>query len=221
MQKMKYCTELFEKQNKDKQKRIIEAAILEFSEKGFENANTNRIARDANISVGSLFKYFNNKTDLFLYIVKLAEAELESQIHGVLSMEKDFFDTVDMILSLIHEYSKTDKALVRLYHEMTSIGQSSLVETVVSTLEKVAGSEYKTMIKDAQDRGEIRADVDPAVVAFVLDNIFMSLQFSYAMPYYQLRKRLFLGADMDDQKIIQETMSILRNALSERRREKR
>lgn len=221
MQKMKYCTALFEKQNKDKQKRIIEAAILEFSEKGFENANTNRIAREANISVGSLFKYFNNKTDLFLYIVKLAEAELESQIHGVLSMEKDFFDTVDMILSLIHEYSKTDKALVRLYHEMTSIGQSSLVETVVSTLEKVAGSEYKTMIKDAQDRGEIRADVDPAVVAFVLDNIFMSLQFSYAMPYYQLRKRLFLGADMDDQKIIQETMSILRNALSERRREKR
>ena len=211
---MKYCTELFEKQNKDKQKRIIEAAILEFSEKGFENANTNRIAREANISVGSLFKYFNNKTDLFLYIVKLAEAELESQIHGVLSMEKDFFDTVHMILSLIHEYSKTDKALVRLYHEMTSIGQSSLVETVVSTLEKVAGSEYKTIIKEAQDRGEIRSDVDPAVVAFILDNIFMSLQFSYAMPYYQLRKRLFLGADMDDQKIIRETMSVLRNALS-------
>lgn len=221
MQKMKYCTALFEKQNKDKQTRIIEAAILEFSEKGFENANTNRIARDANISVGSLFKYFNNKTDLFLYIVKLAEAELESQIHSVLSMEKDFFETVSMILSLIHEYSKTDKALVRLYHEMTSIGQSSLVETVVSTLEKVAGSEYKTMIKDAQDRGEIRADVDPAVVAFVLDNIFMSLQFSYAMPYYQLRKRLFVGEDTDDKKIIQETMSILRNALSEKRREKR
>lgn len=214
MRKMKYCTALFEKQNKDKQKRIIEAAILEFSEKGFENANTNRIAREANISVGSLFKYFNNKTDLFLYIVKIAEAELESQIHGVLSMEKDFFDTVDMILSLIHEYSKTDKALVRLYHEMTSIGQSSLVETVVSTLEKVAGSEYKTMIKDAQDRGEIRGDVDPAVVAFILDNIFMSLQFSYAMPYYQLRKRLFVGEDTDDKKIIQETMSILRNALS-------
>ena len=221
MQKMKYCTALFEKQNKDKQKRIIEAAILEFSEKGFENANTNRIARDANISVGSLFKYFNNKTDLFLYIVKLAEAELESQIHSVLSMEKDFFDTVDMILSLIHEYSKTDKALVRLYHEMTSIGQSSLVETVVSTLEKVAGSEYKTMIKDAQDRGEIRADLDPAVVAFILDNIFMSLQFSYAMPYYQFRKRLFVGEDINDKKIIQETMSILRNALSEKRREKR
>lgn len=221
MEKMKYCTELFEKQNKDKQKRIIEAAILEFSEKGFENANTNRIARDANISVGSLFKYFNNKTDLFLYIVKLAEAELESQIHGVLSMEKDFCDTVDMILSLIHEYSKTDKALVRLYHEMTSIGQSSLVETVVSTLEKVAGSEYKTMIKEAQDKGEIRGDVDPSVVAFILDNIFMSLQFSYAMPYYQLRKRLFVGEDIDDKKIIQETMSILRNALSEKRREKR
>lgn len=56
--------------------------------------------------------------------------------------------------------------------------------------------------------------MDPAVVAFILDNIFMSLQFSYAMPYYQLRKRLFVGEDIDDKKIIQETMSILRNALS-------
>lgn len=211
---MKYCTELFEKQSEEKQNRIIEAAILEFSDKGFENANTNRIAREANISVGSLFKYFENKTDLFLYIVNLAAAELESQINKVLSMEKGFFDTVEIILSLIHEYSKTDKALVRLYHEMTSIGQSSLIETVVSTLEKLAGSEYKEIIKKSQKRGEIRADVDPAIVAFTLDNIFMSLQFSYAMPYYQLRKRIFLGENIDDSEIIQETMSILRKALS-------
>lgn len=213
-EKMKYCTKLFEKQSEEKQNRIIESAILEFSDKGFENANTNRIAREANISVGSLFKYFENKTDLFLYIVNLAAAELESQINKVLSMEKGFFDTVEVILSLIHEYSKTDKALVRLYHEMTSIGQSSLIETVVSTLEKLAGSEYKEIIRKAQKRGEIRADVDPAIVAFTLDNIFMSLQFSYAMPYYQLRKRIFLGENIDDSEIIQETMSILRKALS-------
>ena len=96
---------------------------------------------------------------MFLYIVNLAAAELESQINRVLSMEKGFFDTVEVILSLIHEYSKTDKALVRLYHEMTSIGQSSLIETVVSTLEKLAGSEYKEIIRKAQKRGEIRADV--------------------------------------------------------------
>jgi len=57
--------ELFLKISEEKRQRIYDAAIHEFLKNGYDNANTNRIAKNANISIGSLFKYFENKEDIF------------------------------------------------------------------------------------------------------------------------------------------------------------
>ena len=52
----------------DKREHITTAATTEFARHGYEQANTNRIAKEADISVGVLFKYFPTKADLFLYV---------------------------------------------------------------------------------------------------------------------------------------------------------
>ena len=49
----------------EKRERIISAAVNEFAERGYELANTNHIAEQAKISVGSLFHYFDTKENLF------------------------------------------------------------------------------------------------------------------------------------------------------------
>lgn len=51
----------------EKRKRIINACIEEFANKGYDNASTNSIVEKANISKGLLFYYFGNKKNLFLY----------------------------------------------------------------------------------------------------------------------------------------------------------
>ncbi|ROR28465.1 TetR family transcriptional regulator [Mobilisporobacter senegalensis] len=52
----------------DKQKRILNAAMKEFDQKGYKNASTNEIVKDANIGKGMLFHYFKSKKDLFLFL---------------------------------------------------------------------------------------------------------------------------------------------------------
>ena len=52
----------------EKQERILEAAIKEFADKGFEKASTNEIVKEAGISKGILFHYFQNKKKLFLFV---------------------------------------------------------------------------------------------------------------------------------------------------------
>lgn len=52
----------------EKQTRIINAALTEFSERGYKNASTNEIVKRANISKGLLFHYFGNKKKLFLFL---------------------------------------------------------------------------------------------------------------------------------------------------------
>ena len=55
-----------------KQQRILDAAIAEFAANGFAGANINRIARQAGISIGAMYKYFRSKEDLYLTIIERA-----------------------------------------------------------------------------------------------------------------------------------------------------
>lgn len=48
-----------------KEQAILEAAIHEFSEKGFDKASTNQIAKLAQVSKGLLFHYFESKEKLY------------------------------------------------------------------------------------------------------------------------------------------------------------
>ncbi len=52
----------------EKQQQIILASLSEFAEYGYDLASTNRIVQKAEISKGVLFKYFNDKEALFLYV---------------------------------------------------------------------------------------------------------------------------------------------------------
>jgi len=52
-----------------KRERIINAALEEFAKKGYNNASTNQIVKNASISKGLLFHYFSNKKGLFLFLI--------------------------------------------------------------------------------------------------------------------------------------------------------
>lgn len=53
----------------EKQNRIIGAAMREFAQKGYKNASTNGIVKNARISKGLLFHYFGSKKELFCFLL--------------------------------------------------------------------------------------------------------------------------------------------------------
>lgn len=53
----------------EKKNKIIEASKNEFSRYSFYDASINRIIKEAGISRGSFYQYFDNKEDLFIYIL--------------------------------------------------------------------------------------------------------------------------------------------------------
>lgn len=62
-------TKTFKNVEPKKQKQILNAALKEFTEKGFEQASTNQIVKDAGIGKGMLFYYFTNKKSLYIYLI--------------------------------------------------------------------------------------------------------------------------------------------------------
>lgn len=69
-----------------KRERLIRAAMAEFSRKSFGDASINRIIQDAGISRGSFYQYFADKSDLFRYVLRCYDRQLEAAVTA--SMER-------------------------------------------------------------------------------------------------------------------------------------
>ncbi|MEA1882972.1 MAG: TetR family transcriptional regulator [Thermotogota bacterium] len=61
--------ELFLKLDEEKQKRIVEAGIEEFSNKLFADASINQIIKNVGIARGSFYLYFEDKLDFYCYLL--------------------------------------------------------------------------------------------------------------------------------------------------------
>ncbi|MBO9129400.1 TetR/AcrR family transcriptional regulator [Bacillus sp. 165] len=76
----------------EKQDIILNAATKEFAQKGYRSASTNEIVKEAGISKGLLFHYFNSKKDLYLFLYDhFIEMFLEKIYANIDWDEKDIF----------------------------------------------------------------------------------------------------------------------------------
>lgn len=71
---------------------ILNAALKEFSLKGFDSASTNVIAKEAGISKGLMFHYINSKKDLFLFLYDYCADRINKEYIDLMNFnEKDIF----------------------------------------------------------------------------------------------------------------------------------
>ena len=82
-------------------------------------------------------------------------------------------------------------------------------------MEALTASIYRRAIEEGQKSGEIRTDIDAAFAAYLLDNIFMSLQFSYACDYYVERFRIYAGNSITqrDDFVVEQCLKFVKSAL--------
>lgn len=82
--------------HKDKADRIIEVSVEEFAKYSYENASINRIVEEAEIAKGSFYQYFEDKKDLYKYIIEESKDKKLSYIKAFTenSHYTDFFSSL-------------------------------------------------------------------------------------------------------------------------------
>ena len=85
--------ETFLKLPEEKKNKIIKAAKKEFERVPFEQTSIKNIVEDADIARGSFYQYFEDKEDLFEYIVEEVAINLIKKFNSKLSECKDIFET--------------------------------------------------------------------------------------------------------------------------------
>lgn len=105
---------LREKHKADRDRRIIAAASTLFRETGYERSNIEAIAARAEVSIGTIYNYYQNKGDLLLAVVALEVNEVLNAGEGLI--EHPPSEAAQAIGALIATY--LEHSLVYLSKEM-------------------------------------------------------------------------------------------------------
>ena len=136
---------------KEKQDRIINAAMKVFALNGYRNASTDDIVKEAGISTGLLFHYFENKigvyTFLFDYSARYTTLELKSNV------DSDITDVFELMRQI--EFSKL--LTIRSHPYMQMFLKSCMKEDIFEAL--MAIEERRTQLSELYD--SIYMQIDP------------------------------------------------------------
>lgn len=111
-------TERFIRLPDEKKKVILEAAMDEFSRVPFDKVSINQIIKNAEISRGSFYTYFEDKMDVLRYIFQ--DTKRQFQDFCIESLEMNRGDFWKMIVDLFHQvvYRKYSEQLARLFQNV-------------------------------------------------------------------------------------------------------
>ena len=212
----KHCKPAFERADPARRETVLQTGIDEFSKHGFENANINVIAKNAGISIGLMYKYFETKEDLFILCLEEAIDELNRVIGEVLASDDKILVRAEKLIRAIQQTSGKESRYVKLYNEITKMSDEKQVRYYAEKIEGISYEAYAGFLRRAKEEGDIRADLDERLFAFFFDSLLLTLQFSYTCDYYRERMKVYCGDDIfeDDETVVRELLKFLESAFT-------
>jgi AcrR family transcriptional regulator len=156
--------------SEEKRNVIIGAAIDEFAQYGLENASTNRIVANSGISKGSFYQYFEDKQDVFMYLLTVLEHEKMEYFKGKHppSMNMDTFQYFRWMIKTGMEFNTSHP---RLTHAISRVmfSEGLYYGNTFADNRKRTVAGLKAMIEQAIERGEVDPSVDVDLAVMVME----------------------------------------------------
>lgn len=154
----------------DKRALICRVAVDEFANYSFDQASINRIVAEAGIAKGSFYQYFTGKKDLFLYLLKVATQEKLAYFSSVLTGAEE-----NTLFALIRELYLAGIQFAAEHPKYELIGRrllenknAPIYKEVIDENSPTAYMFFETLLQNAIARGEVRADIDVKLFAFMI-----------------------------------------------------
>jgi AcrR family transcriptional regulator len=162
-----------ERAKAERRRRLKDAALAVFAEKGYEGATTREIAERAGVGAATLFRYAQEKRDLLLMIVNDDLGAMNDESFAKLDIDAPLVDALLVLFAPRYAYWANNPALAREANHVTVLAraESDTFETQRYRHRRNALiTTMVTLIEHNQRRGTVRSDYDPAFLAeFFLD----------------------------------------------------
>ena len=206
---------MLKKLSEERLQALLEAGVEEFALRGPSGASMRSIADRAGISVGVLYKYYADKDAFFRACLDRSLRALDAVLAEVTAEEAGFREYARRIIRALLRFSREHAGYVRLYCTLAASGGEESKRLAVE-IEGVTARLYAGTIAAGQAAGDLRRDMDPAMLAFFFDNLLMMLQFTGCCDYYRERFRLYCGGTPEEQeeRLERELLKFLESAFT-------
>ena len=102
------------KKDSEKRKRILDSAIKVFARTGYSDARMQDVAKEADVSHGTVYVYFKNKDTLFVSIFQEILGELIQYIGSEIQKEKNAEDKLRRMISMQLDIIEENPDLTKL-----------------------------------------------------------------------------------------------------------
>jgi AcrR family transcriptional regulator len=154
----------------DKRELICQVAIAEFAEYEYELASINRIVNKSGISKGSFYQYFENKKELFLYLLQLIAEEKVRYFSPIMGNpdEHDIFTLLREIYVSGIRFGTAHPEYAEIGNKLLRNKSEDIYKEAVANNMPAAYEIFETLLEGAIVRGEVRADIDIKMFAFMI-----------------------------------------------------
>lgn len=190
-------TGLRARQKADRNQRILDAATDLFGRMGYDAARIEGIAELAQVSVGTVYNYYENKGDILVAVVSM-------EVQEVLEAGAAVVDTppasVEAALKLLIE-NYYDHSLVYLSKDMWRTAMAISIQQPEShfskrytELDRLLSAQVSQLVRTLQQRGTIRAGLDSTAIGQMIFNnlnmMFAEFVKNEAMTLDELKDRV-------------------------------
>ncbi len=161
---------------------VLDVALRLFSEKGYHSVSMHEIAKDAEFAIGTLYKFFRNKEDLYKALIM----QLSDRFHGTLTevIEGDAqeIEKLREYLRVKAELFRNNAAAIRLYFAETrgaNFNAMDGVEREIRERHRNILLSLASIFEQGMNRKRFRRVAAPFHLAIALDSIATSFLFHW------------------------------------------
>ncbi|QTA80439.1 Transcriptional regulator, TetR family [Desulfonema limicola] len=169
-----------QRERERRRQQIMIAAKRVFSQKGFNKATMEDIAKEAELSPGTLYLYFKNKDELFsslsIRILQYLNIRLEHVVND--KTNKTAEQKIDALKEAMHDVYKFDPLmLVNMFHLQSSETMKNLSPELIEDITNLSQSSLSTMCKIFEDgiHKGFFIDKPPIILADIVLSMFSGI----------------------------------------------
>jgi len=199
----------------EKRRAIFNAALEEFADNGYSVASTNKICKIAGISKGSMFQYFENKEDLFLFVVQKALRDIIDMYRAENIIYNDLMDLKQIFISssmqMIRFYEKLPKHY-RLYLRINYEIDFPDLKKIRRYLNRHVTAVTQKFVQIGKMRGVLSRELRSDLVMFLINSMLFRLVELFFIP--GVDPVLNISSDPDERfTILENVYDILVNGM--------
>lgn len=163
-------TERVEARLADNRQRILDAARALVSEGGWAEAQVSHVASAAGVATGSVYRYFPSKADLFVEVLSVVSQREVDVLEAIADNDDSPFQTLHAAVSAFVERAMRNR---RLAYALIAEPCEKEIDEARLVYRHAISKQIMRIVKEGQEHGDFRADLDLNIAATVIVGGFM------------------------------------------------